>query len=221
MVLYNIHTHKFESVAHKGLDTKCVLNTYPDEYHEKEELYAQSFFSCGVHPWYADKAEEQMPLLYNIVDQDRLVAIGEVGLDKLKGPDISIQTATFSKQIELAIDLQLPLIIHCVKAWDELIVLRKKYGSKVPWILHGYRGNVQQTIQLSNLGFMFSIGEYFNIESLKHIPLENIFCETDTSDLAIWQIYENISHELGIRIDHFAILAEGNIKKTFRKLTYI
>lgn len=204
-----------EFAANSGYDVKCILNTYPEELEQKKQLYQDAWFSCGIHPWFSEGSEEQFSLLQKEATDSNVVAIGEIGLDKLRGPGIAKQIIVFRKQIELAIAVRKPIIIHCVKAWDELIALYKEYKGTVPWIIHGYRGNPRQTEQLSKIGFKFSIGDHFNSESIKHIPLDSIFCETDTSDMTICKVYENISAEMGVHINHFAILVAENIKNTF------
>jgi len=219
MYLYNIHTHKVDSSKEGGYDVQCILNTYPEDFEEKKQTYPDAWFSCGIHPWYADK--QDLDLLKEIVKEDRVVAIGEAGLDKLQGPNLSFQIDIFRQQIELSISANKPLIIHCVKAWDELIALYREYKNTPSWIIHGYRGNVEQTKQLSKLGFKFSVGEKFNPESIRHIPQDSIFCETDTSILTICKVYENISKEISVNLNHFAILAEKNVKNTFHQMTYI
>ncbi|WP_231496810.1 TatD family hydrolase [Prevotella sp. 10(H)] len=155
----------------------------------------------------------QISLLEEIASDERVVAIGEAGLDKMKGPDINIQIDVFRQQIELAVKVGKPLIIHCVKAWDELVALHKEYKTDIPWIIHGYRGNAQQAAQLGKIGFKFSFGEHFNEETLRSLPIESIFCETDTSEVTICKVYSSISDVLHIEINQFVEKIEYNIKK--------
>lgn len=218
MNLYNIHTHKI-AVRSDRYTEICILNTYPQDFYDKKVDSPNVWYSCGIHPWHIKDIESDISLLKDIAVDDRIVAIGEAGLDKLQGPDMNIQIDVFRKQIELAEEFQKPLIIHCVKAWDELIALRKELGGKVPWIIHGYRGNPQQTEQFSKMGFKFSIGEKFNAESLKNIPLESIFCETDMSENSICQIYSNIEEILGVDRYHFVDIVEENIRVNLKILS--
>lgn len=212
MYLYNVHTHRLGSEEIDGYKIRYILNVSPDEFMALPPTGDNVRFSCGIHPWYSDKDTDQLELLKNIASDPRIVAIGEIGLDKLKYPDLSIQMDIFRKQIELAIELGKPVIIHCVKAWDELISLYKEYPSgSIPWIIHGYRGNLQQTKQLSKMGFKFSIGEHFNKESLEFIPTDSIFCETDTSNDSICKVYSSVSSCMGVCFDHFAIFVERNM----------
>ena len=193
------------------------MNTYPEDFYEKRNQHPDCWFSCGVHPWNAEDSDSQLRILEEIIVEPNVVAIGEAGLDKLRGAEMSVQIDVFRRQIELAMDVNKPLIIHCVKAWDELIRLYKEYkGSNIPWIIHGYRGNPQQTQQLSRVGFKFSIGEKFNADSLKEIPLTDIFCETDESDLTICKVYENILSVISVNKNHFAILVADNVGRVFK-----
>lgn len=217
MYLYNIHTHNVGHSTTADYQIKCILNTYPEDFYVKKELFPDSWFSSGIHPWNAGSSEGQFEALKEIAGLPGVVAIGEAGLDKLRGAEMPVQVEVFRKQIELAIAVRKPLIIHCVKAWDELIALYKEYKlDEIPWIIHGYRGNPEQTKQLSKIGFKFSVGEKFSEDALKCIPLTDIFCETDMSDLTICNIYENISRVLGLNKNHFAILVAENIIKTFK-----
>ena len=217
MYLYNIHTHKVDDASYQGYDVKSILNTYPEDFYEKRNQHPDCWFSCGVHPWNAEDSDSQLRLLEEIIVDPNVVAVGEAGLDKLRGAEMALQIDVFRRQIELALSANKPLIIHCVKAWDELIRLYKEYEeSNIPWIIHGYRGNPLQTEQLSKVGFKFSIGEKFNPDSLKNIPLTDIFCETDESDLTICKVYENISGVIGVNKNHFAILVADNVGRVFK-----
>lgn len=213
MYLYNIHTHQLGAKEIDGYKIRYILNVSPDEFVNLPPQGDNVHFSCGVHPWYSDIEADQLDLLESIASSPLIVAVGEAGIDKVKGPDLAIQVDVFRRQIELAISLGKPIIIHCVKAWDELISLYKEYNTaSIPWIIHGYRGNAEQTKQLSKIGFKFSIGEYFNTESLKHIPTDSIYCETDTSNNSICKVYSQVSSSIGFDFDHFAILVEQNMR---------
>lgn len=216
MVLYDIHTHCLKT-QEELCEVRRILNTYPEEFCSYANL-DDIWFSCGVHPWYSSDSDQQLELLKKLMVQDRVVAIGEVGLDKLQGPNIDTQIRVFRKQIELAMNVQKPLIIHCVKAWEELIALYKEYKTNIPWIIHGYRGNVEQTRQLSKLGFKFSIGAKFNSEALAHIPKDSMFCETDMSDISICKIYISICKVLDMSFDDFACQMEDNMACHFNNI---
>ncbi|WP_163356958.1 TatD family hydrolase [Dysgonomonas sp. 25] len=213
MKLYDIHTHHLPTDMPQGYQVVSILNTYPLEadLQDKEGVY----YSCGIHPWYMDKAAEQFQRLEEIALDRRVVAIGEAGLDKLKGAEWELQEHYFRKQIELSIEVQKPLIIHCVKAWDELIALRKEYQPDNAWIVHGFRGKPQQAEQLLHAGFKISVGEVFNPETIKRIPLDSLFCETDMSDTPVLSICQNVSRESDVCIEYLIENIGVNVKNAF------
>lgn len=211
MCLYNIHTHKAGREEINGYKVQYILNTSPGDFEEEILTPDNIRFSCGVHPWDADNAGERLARLNEIAQDKSVLAIGEAGLDKLKGPDMKVQEQVFRRQIELAMNISKPLIIHCVKAWDILIALRKEYKSDIPWIIHGYRGNVEQTKQLVQFGFKFSVGEFFNEGGIRHIPLDSLFCETDMSEVSICKIYETVSSVLDLPFNQFVGIVADNM----------
>ncbi len=223
MDLYDIHTHEVltsdsdDDVPKR--DITRIINVYPLGFEYAKDNDECDWFSCGVHPWYSDDVQPQLKFLKEIAGDNRIVAIGETGFDKLKGPALSIQQIVFEQQIELSEQLQKPLIIHCVKAWDELLAMKKKHKPHQPWIIHGYRGKPELTHQLLSHGFLFSIGEKFNADSLQTIPLDRLFCETDESDSNIEEIYNKISETLEIEVESLVIQIDANVKKTFPLVT--
>lgn len=216
MLFFDVHTHNIPRVNTMSEDQiKYILNTYPENFMADNELYPDVFFSCGIHPWYCDNWGDRFDKLKIIANDPKVLAIGETGLDKLKGPDLKTQRDVFERQIILAQEVRKPMLIHCVKAWDELISLRKAYMKEYPWILHGFRGGLQQAKQLINLGFYLSLGRNLNREVLQNVSLDHIFFETDDSACSIVQIYEYASDILHMDIVEFTQIIECNIRHIF------
>ncbi len=172
----NLHTH------HLSKDNGVFL--FNNRFGFDKEFYINSFFTIGIHPWDAD-LHVSMPELEKIILHPKCLAIGECGLDKLKGPDIDIQKQIFVSQLELAVTYQKPVIIHCVKAFDEMIELCKPYYSKISLIIHGFNKSQQLLFQLLDKGFYVSLhASFFNrtdVDFLK-MPKEKIFLETDDDE---------------------------------------
>src|SRR5690606_28610483 len=125
MILTNCHTH-FSSDFQNEIFQIDV--TQP----------CDVFHSVGIHPWNASAySVEEVGLLVRNSITNKTLAIGECGLDALKGSSLEIQSKLFIEQIKLSEELALPLIIHCVKAWNELHAIRLKYRPKQPWVFHG------------------------------------------------------------------------------------
>lgn len=154
--------------------------------------------SAGLHPWYIGADwEVQFDLLTSIAQEQRVVMIGEAGLDKVCQTDFELQKEVFLQQSELAEQLRKPLIIHCVKAWQEMMAFHKTSVPSVPWIIHGFRGKPELAEQLLAEGFYLSFGEHFNAESVRRTPLNRLCTETDESPQAIEDIYSAIAEIKG------------------------
>jgi len=219
MDIYDIHTHDVLTTDSDDdvpkREVSYILNVYPLGFEYAKDSDDCDWFSCGVHPWYSEDAEPQLKFLREIAGDSRIVAIGEAGLDKLKGPDLSVQKNVFEQQIQLSEQLQKPLIIHCVKAWDELLQIHKKYAPKQPWVIHGYRGKPEQARQLLSHGFYISLGEKFNSDTLREIPVDRLFCETDTSDVDIEDVYIEVASILEIPVEVLASHIAENMNRVF------
>ena len=174
-MILDIHTHADTT------DPRRVVN-YDPTY--GAPLPAAPVFSAGIHPWNADRAD--LDALRRIAP--RAYAIGEAGLDKLCGPSIDVQVPVFVSQARLADELGKPLIIHCVKAWPELIAVRRSLQPTTPWIIHGFRGKPELAQQLLREGFDISLGEKFNPATRAVIPDGRLYTETDESPLSIDEI---------------------------------
>lgn len=163
-----------------------------------------SQFSAGLHPWYANQLSLQA--LSVALDQDalneKLVAFGETGLDKVCKIPMLLQKDVFELHLKKGEEYNKPVILHCVKAWDELMEILANYSTMN--ILHGFNGSIQLTERLIENEFHFSIGKAIlnpssKIQSAIHlIPFSSLFCETDTSDISIQAIYHGISERLKI-----------------------
>lgn len=157
------------------------------------KLYIDSFFSVGIHPWDAD-----LPISINdlekLIQHQNCLAIGECGLDKVIEIDLDFQKKVFISQLELAVKYQKPVIIHCVKAFDELMEICSSFHSKIPLVIHGFNKSQQLLQQLINKGFYISLHSsifYKTDYNFLNIPMEKIFLETDDNEsLLIEDVYQ-------------------------------
>ena len=218
MELYDIHTHQILLEDNDDPYHSCILDVYPLEFEVAKGTYNRHSFSCGIHPWYSEDSEPQMKYLTEIASDSRIIAIGETGLDKIKGPSLSVQTPVFKRHIELSEQLKKPLIIHAVKAWEQLYHIRKESKPTQPWIIHGFRANPQVTQQMVKAGFMFSLGNKFNVDSLEYIPINSLFCETDEDEMDIRDVYQQIANALNLDIKDFAAQIAQNVHRVFPTL---
>ncbi len=189
----DLHTHSDQ--PEKGLVT--VKNIFPGE--GFAAFSGRNFYSMGLHPWHIrseDENNEMLRMVEDAMDFDHVCFIGECGLDKITSTDFEEQKRVFRAQIIMAEEFKRPLVVHCVKAYNEILEFRKELHPQMPWIMHGYNGSVEQTIQMAGKGILFSFGENLYrpnskaVESFKHLPLEKIFFETDEYDGDVECMYE-------------------------------
>ena len=211
----NIHTHHFSEEK----DTLSVVNAQTDS--GWLDL-SKGKFSVGLHPWYIKKEniDKDFEELTQLAKHPNVLAIGECGLDRLIDLDMNIQEEIFIRQIHLAETLQKPVIIHCVKAFSELIALKKRLKPKVPLIVHGFNNNPQICAQLIQHQFYISLGNaLLNSQSnasknISSIPIEQLFLETDDKICFISTIFAHASTYLTQPVE----VLQEQILQNFKKV---
>ncbi len=152
---------------------------------------ALSIHTVGIHPYMA--AAERVPLLRDEQITPSIEAIGEVGLDFSRDIDRLAQEKLFIDQLELAQRYNLPVVIHCVRAFERVMNILSSYSLRAV-IFHGFIGSKEQARLAVNRGYYLSFGHRTfsspkTVEALKEIPLYNMFFETDESRVPIEDIY--------------------------------
>lgn len=215
MIYYDIHTHRLPV----GSEEVAIVNTIVGVAGEEQPLSVLQ--SVGIHPWYLGVDEEQLFTAFaSLASLPRVVAIGEAGLDKLVPTPLKRQQEIFKRLTLFAEQADRPLLIHCVKAWDELMAIKKEVNPHVAWIIHGFRGNGQLAKQLVGQGFYLSFGERFNPEALHEAWPHRLFAETDNSDVTIRSVYCRIAEALALPLDVVAFRLAQNVQATFRIHNY-
>ncbi len=215
----DIHTH-FPKTDENVIS---IQNITQNEWENPPNTEGGNFTSAGLHPWFLTKenADKGFEKLTQLIDNQNIVAIGECGLDKLKGENLDFQTDIFAKQIRLAESVQKPVIIHCVRAFNEVIALKKKLKPTVPMIIHGF--NKSETIlkELLKHGFYISIGaailrgdKKFE-KTVLEIPFEQLFFETDDMDMDIRLVYYAYCVAAKMDIIHLKSIIYENIMEVF------
>ncbi|OWK99165.1 hydrolase TatD [Kaistella haifensis DSM 19056] len=180
------------------------------------EIPPANYFSAGIHPQdISPNFEEDFLWLKTISKSENCVAIGECGLDGLIDIDENLQNEIFQKQIELANELQKPIIIHCVRRFPHLLHFKKK--AKVPMIVHGF--NKRKTVgeDLLKHQFCLSFGKsaLYNVnlqDFLKEIPIDKLFLESDSADFEIKDLYYKIAELKGYKIEYIQEKTKENLK---------
>ena len=205
----DIHTHIIANSEENHLSIYNLQPLTPDI-----EQY-QGLFSAGIHPWYIpDNPSKTTEALKALTQKSNMVAIGECGLDKLCQTPFELQKELFKAQIAISEECKKPLIIHCVKSYNEIVEIKKEAKPTQTWIIHGFRGKPETAAILVKAGIVLSIGEKFNPESIKTIPIESLLIESDESAMPIEDIYKNIAATRNISVAEL----EKEIEKTYKKI---
>jgi TatD DNase family protein len=192
--------------------------------HEKEvpENIPGVAFTAGIHPWYLNENnhDQLIRFILTVADRPCLIAIGEAGFDKLKGPSAELQKKTFEEQIIIANDKKKPVIIHCVRAWDELLSTHKKLKPSTLWLIHGFRGKKELALRLISRGMFLSFWFDFVVRAestdlLRSLPTDRIFLETDGADVDIRDIYNKVATDLDISVDDLKLIISDNFNSFF------
>jgi TatD DNase family protein len=179
--ILDIHTHVLPEEPGSAL--VCIgCGPIPDAH--------AHFYSVGLHPWdVTGNDEESFRSIESLVANPRVLAVGECGFDTLKGPSHEIQEQAFILQVEISERYGKPMIIHVVRDFDSVIRLRKQLRPKQPWLVHGFRGGPVQMAQLHSNGILVSLGLKADPLTIKQVPQERLFLETDGNTL-ISQVIE-------------------------------
>ncbi|MBR5844512.1 MAG: TatD family hydrolase [Bacteroidaceae bacterium] len=206
MIINDIHTHGSNRLSH------AIESLSPAQF-DRETSGA---CSIGIHPWDSDSVTtDDILRLEELSTHPGVVAIGECGIDRLRGADIANQTTLFEQHIILSERVKKPLIIHAVKATDIILSLHRKYLPKQTWIIHGYRGNAITAQQYIKQGIELSYGEKFNSQAVAVTPLEMLWIESDESKLDIKEIYTRVSEAINIEAKELQKVIERRAKKLF------
>ena len=228
------------SMKEGGVDTIVNVSASVDSWDEVKALtekYPFVYGAAGVHPDYAgDLNEENFAYLEEVAKSDKMVAIGEIGLDYYwdkEGHDV--QKKWFVRQLDLAEKLNKPVIIHSREAAADTFEIMKEYASKVTGVIHCYSYSPEQAKEYVKMGFYIGIGgvvTFKNAKKLKEvveeIPLESIVLETDcpylspepnrgkrNSSLNLVYVADQIAKLKGVTYEEVIKVTESNAKTLY------
>jgi TatD DNase family protein len=197
----DIHRHSNTKVK----TDKILRNLF---HSETGEIETTAYCSVGLHPWHVNEKTlaNDLDLVQQAATKENVLAIGEAGIDKVIVTKLDIQRKAFLSQIEIAKEVNKPMIIHCVRAYDELLSFRKNSNHKKSWIIHWYNASKETGFDLVEKACYLSFGHMLFNESSKafktflEIPLESIFLETDDADVTIEEVYKKAADLKEIKI---------------------
>lgn len=223
MYFVDIHTHKLYDKNHIQLK-----NEYPyrKNYFSTEKNVTNIYFSAGMHPWHINEIDLELSSenLKQLTANKNIIGIGECGLDRSISIDFELQKSIFIRQIEMANQNKLPIIIHCVKAYSDIVELYKKHNkNNLPWIIHGFNANKTIAEQLLKYNFYLSFGAILlqpthKIEEvLKNIPLNKMFFESDDKNIDIETIYEKAAAIIACSVENLKKQVYTNFENLFHE----
>lgn len=211
----DIHTHDRPA----DIGAISVVNRDVGEWDMIEGENPDIYYSVGIHPWHiASDWKSRIPVLEKTAVHSRVLTIGESGLDKVSGKcDMELQKDVFRRHVLLSEQARKPLLIHCVKAFSELLGIRKEMKPQQLWIVHGFRGKKELAQQLMNQGIELSFGTRFNTDALcEAYSRGKMWVETDDkSTLHISDVYGIISSRLGCSADELSLMQREKFFRIF------
>ena len=255
MIITDTHTHLYseqfdddrDQVIERALAAgvsrffiPAIDSTYTKAMYSLEASYPDNMFlMTGLHPTHVKK--NYLEELSHIEDQLKVrefVAIGEIGIDLYwDHSTLKLQQKVFRTQIQFAKQYDLPVVIHCRDAFDEVFhVLEEEKGSDLFGIFHCFTGNLDQALKAISYNMKLGIGGVVTFKNggidrfLNKIALEHIVLETDSPYLSpvpfrgkrnessyILNVLEKLSDLYEIPIDKIASITTENSKSIFKK----
>ena len=253
MKIIDTHTHLYlkqfkddiDKVIQRSIDKginkfifPAIDSTHFDDMHDLKNKYPGSIYlMSGLHPVdVKENFKEELEFVVNSLKSHSYVAIGEIGIDLYWDKTyLKQQQEVFRFQIRLAIKNNLPIVIHCREAFDEIFeILDKENCDKLRGVFHCFTGTLEQANRAIQLGFKLGIGGVVTFKNggidkfLNRIDLNHIVVETDSPYLApvpyrgkrnessyITYVIDKLSEIYGLPIKKIASVTTKNAEKVF------
>lgn len=209
MKYINIHRHGAANAEHEFGIENIYNNFLPDR---------NNPYSAGLHPWYVDVDwHNQFNELKETVTHKNCMAIGECGLDRICKTDFNLQKNVFAEQVRLANAINKPLIIHCVRAHEDVLFILRQLNNTVPVIFHGFNKSFALAEKIIAQGYFLSFGKDLQRIQLQEIfagiPIEHIFLETDDKEISIEVVYSIAASARNISTEDLSLQLQQNLQK--------
>lgn len=181
--------------------------------------FLKPYFSAGIHPWDVHVIKpHHISEFEKLIEHPNCLAVGECGLDKVCKSDFRQQKHFFDLQLQIAVKYHKPAIIHCVKAFDELLGICKSYHPEIPMIIHGFNKTDELAQQLIRKGFYLSVSASFLYKTKLPVSiLDKLFFETDDSkEQSIISVYKLAAQKFSLSEDVLKHKIYGNFTAVFK-----
>ncbi len=189
--LNGLVSHALEAGVNRMITSPTQMKEWARS-REISQRYREVEYTLGLHPWFLQEKDRNVKTLLRENYSEDVIGIGEIGLDGgRKKIDIKLQIAVFTEQLEFAIEKNLPVIIHCHRAWSEMIKVLKETGvPRAGGFVHSANTSPEIAESLFTLGLSISAGgnTAFNpgrklVQSLKAAYPNHLLIETDSPNM--------------------------------------
>tara|TARA_Y100001949_G_C15933394_1_gene306710 strand:- start:159 stop:824 length:666 start_codon:yes stop_codon:yes gene_type:complete len=211
--ILDFHTHSLRQTDNPNVIEIVSIHLGQDKGYD--------YFTIGMHPWWTEKpvSPTQKAELITLLNQEKCLAMGEMGLDNLKGPDMNTQMDILRSLLTIAEEQQKPVIIHCVRAFDQFLKIKKEFPAIPNWCVHGYGRHSTLAKQLIEQGCYVSLmpsKDEKYADWFEQLPLDHLFLETDSMpNVSILQVYDQVVRATGISKDNLIKQMNHNAKAFF------
>lgn len=187
-----------ENCKKLSIDTIIVPGTQASQWQKQIELcqlYPQLRFALGLHPYFLNAFDPTHLLQLNKLlnhYHSKIVALGEIGLDKHIKVDWQLQMSVFEQQLALAKEKLLPVILHHRNSHNELIRILKTSKFTQGGVVHAFSGSLHEAQSYIDLGFKIGVGGGITYtranktrKTISQLPLASLVLETDAPDMPI------------------------------------
>lgn len=202
----DIHTHPMPP-----LPGTAIVSCTPESFRPQPG----GWYSVGIHPWEVTEEEPDWERLRSLLQHPQVVALGEAGLDKLAAAPLARQAAVLEQQARMADAAGKPLVLHVVRAADELLRLQRLLRPAVPWLIHGFRGKPEAARMYLRHGFCLSFGARYHPDALKLVPDDLLLLETDESSLPIELLLRQAADVRGVTAEALRAALQANVRRLF------
>jgi len=207
----DIHTHR-------RIDANDVVSILSVDVHHAYGTALPEHCSIGVHPWHLEAIDVEAALdkVQRNAGLKQVVAIGECGIDRMRKLPLSLQKDVFLQHVHIAENVGKPVIIHAVRAYSDLLALRKHSDRSLPWIVHGFNGAYDIAMRLIEKNIRLSFGPAIldavtKASRVMHaLPRDFLFIETDETPELLQDMYTRASVLLDVEASEFAQLMLRN-----------
>lgn len=176
----------------------------------------------GIHPWQAAECDWRERFSDALFEGAQ--AVGETGLDRACGVDMAAQERLFRMHLEAAERLSLPVVLHCVRAFEPVMDILRRYRLRAV-VFHGFIGSEQQAARALERGYYLSFGVSAlrsprTMEALRSCQSDRIFAETDDTGGDIADVYAMICDARGVTADELKMSMAENYRNIFENNGY-